>query len=932
MSIFKEFGEKLALENERVLFEFDLGNFLRSASLSLNKDTKISDMNKIHTYSSILKGTIEDLKNIKFDKNENSLKDLVIKASRTSVYSKALNTDTKIIINPSIVNEYIKFIDEKLVNCANGNDSYNPTNFIDMIDKIKSQSVRVVGGDIINNSPKSIIRSIVGKKEELITPLYIKSVLLPFIQTYESSKSNLIKEAEELLFAVEKAENGVTNTISRIDMMCNGESISSDMKKSLRKLSYMSLRSLIEITSYVSSMMIKKIDIFNSNVIACNEIFMKFNTGEIIESVTESTLDTVIDLSTGNVSKDFIDGQVGAFKDIATKVYEFHTGMTRDPDAPTKIGDDYADSTGEFSGGYIKYDKTPYDEGFRVFTMIDQSLDLIAGKTDDYLQLSTQMPEKEGFNLPLEQKFARSIEEITDLSKYSSDTALRQDGSFNAGLYRSMLNEVKDYPENMQKLANLAKATNIRIESLIDRFNNRINGEFKNAESTEELKAWSVDFKEEFSKFCIKISLAYFTRLKRIALELMNMVNSANSNGNSPRFPDSVPIDSIDVTDYTESVYDMLNSLEEESNKEFIQTLERAYYREREYKNRGKILVFEADTPANGQKPSTTPKVIDNSGEGSQSGGAMIKKIIARAQEWFGKLVETFNSNMKKLLGHKDAKWVIQNQQYLTTRSYNNVTIESLPYDNISPDTIISDLNSCANAIRGLTPQYIQGVKTKNELYSKIFPFMKGGQINPEQPFGEQVKNYYKCGSYTLAATKQISNGALKTYVTSTMLPFIVNFDGQYSPKLTSESDGVKKALSEFLTKLDTVGPQNVPSVTPTNVNTTTNTVTTTAGTTQTTTPVAASYIDNVSGYIAFEAEANKNTEASMSEKSKWVCELVQLFTGSICNAVRDREKDYIRILVQLCPKQDQMKAPTQQPVQQQQEVIPEPQAEQPTT
>ena len=903
MSIFTEYQKILELENERVFHEFDLGNFLRTASLSLNKDTRIADMKKIHSYSDILRGSIENLKTVKFDRSETSLKTILTKASINPIFNKPLNLSTKIIVKPQVINEYIKFINEKLVDCAEGRSNIDTSEIISMSDRVKSQSVdsNVDKISIIGNIKSSLVY-------EKITPDYIKANIIPFIQSYETKKNDIYKEATDLLTVAEKAENGIVNTISRIDMMCNGESINFEIKAKLRKLSYSILTSLISVISYATSMMLKKMDIFNSNTLICNTIFMKYNTGDVLENpIAESSMDTVIDLSTGNVAHDFLTGQIGAFKELANNTYEFHTGLSINPDTTIKLGDDYRDSNVEFSGGYSKYDKTPYDEGFRVFSMINQGLDVVSSKTDDYLQVDVKLPDEAGFLVPLDKKFARALSEIEDLSKYSHEADIHPNGSVNIGLYRSMLNEIRDYPENIQKISNLAMTTNIRIESLIERFKYRINGEFKHAAATEELKNWICDFKEEFYNFITKISFAYINRLRKLSLELMKIINTRTSNPDAPKLPNSIPIEDIDPSDYSESVYDMIKDLEYESNINLFNEVEKSYYIEREMVKRGKILIFEADivpmNNSNGTNKSTAPKVSDNSNNIGQ-GSAMIKKIVNRCQEWFTKLLDSFKNNMAKLTSHNDSKWVIQNQQYLTTRSYNNVTVELLPYTQMSPDTIVSDLNSCANAVRGLSPQVIQSIKSKNELYAKLFPFMKGGQINTEQPFGEQVKNYYKCGSYTISNTVQISNGELKTYVTSTMLPYVVNFQNRYMNQINSEADGVKKALTDFLTKVDTVGPQNVP-VTPTQANTPT--------TTSQNVTATASYIDPITGYLIFE-EGNTNTEVSMSEKSKWVVELVQVFTGSVHNAIRDREKDYIRTLVQLCPKQGETKAPTQIP------------------
>ena len=951
MSVYKELGEQLAINTNKVLYEFEFGNLLGAASLSLGKNLNSPHIEKIHTYDSVLNDAITNLTSLTLNIPAGKINEYLVRAKLHPIESKGLDTTSSIGIYPEYIKEYMKLLDQRLEAMVHGNRNA----IIEDVINTSKYKDKIVRSNITDSrSPiKLIARIMASDKRETIDVQYLRTVVIPFCRMYDTKKESLLSETKNLLDVIKLAEDGINNVRAETKSIRVSDNVDKAYKKKIIISAYEAVRSLIDVISYATSMMLKKIDLFNSNVTACNTIFMKLSNTEkdsrvdtYTKAIKESGTDTVLDLSTGNIAQDFIHGQVGAFEDFANRIFELHAGLPRNFDSDKSIDYRLLDTRGEYMGGYAKYDRTPYDEGYRTFSMIFNALDGMYDDHSDSDELSRyDFINDNGFTAPLEQMFSRALSEIQDLSKYNipyNDT-----NSFDMSKYQSLLAEVKDYPKNVKKVADEAQHAKEIINDFINKFDNNVNNEYRKVANINELIDWLNDFRKEFNTFSIKMAQAYMIRLRKIADTLLKMVNMPSNVNKIP----SADIDDIDNVDLNEYTYDCEAEMDEILETAALREVEMAYYREKEFMSKGKFIMFEADNAPNtnnnpNNNNSTKPTVTDNSGANSV-GSTNIKSIIDKAQEWFSNVVEKFKNIMTKILNHKNAKTIIENANYLKTRSYNNVTINILPYDLIDPKELLDDVGKCTVALNGLNAQNLASINTKEDLYPKVFSFIdKEIPKSSDKPLPEMLKNYYKTKSFDVVETKEISNGDLKTYVVNTMLPFITEYQSTYSNELNKKTDELRKALNSLLTRLDTVGvgsaspndnnannqqqakvvsfpSQNNGAANNTNANTTT---------TSEPIPVAASaYVNPITGFLFTEEEVNnqnnnnqnnqnnnnKNTQQSLGEKGKWITGLTQTFIGCVCNAIRDREKDYIGVMYQLCPK-DKNQQQTQQPQQNQ--------------
>ena len=111
-----------------------------------------------------------------------------------------------------------------------------------------------------------------------------------------------------------------------------------------------------------------------------------------------------------------------------------------------------------------------------------------------------------------------------------------------------------------------------------------------------------------------------------------------------------------------------------------------------------------------------------------------------------------------------------------------------------------------------------------------------------------------------------ISNGELKTQITTVIFPFCEAYQNDYSNRLTAALEELGKAVDNQIKSY--------------------------GGGTAVTESVSI-----------FTEEENKNTEGNISEKANWMREAVKIYAGSVMNAVRDRNNDYLKVLSSLTPK-----------------------------
>lgn len=879
---------KFALGNINVIHEFDKKSFLANAASYLNEST--GEINfKTSYYSKTIADTIQGLKDITLDKeavrefSKISLLNKTLTPIRPIDYSDVTVINTDMLLDYS--DKFKELIDSKIDCKEVTRDSIVSPMVVKKSIVKTTLDYRKPLTDIINGHDD--VKKIIPDAK------YITSTVIPFVNGFEKTRSNLAIEGKNILTAITTVESDIEKTIARVNNLPNSDQM-------VRYIEYNGVYNLIDVISYVTYMYVRKVNNFRTNVLNCNRLYTDIVNGNSL-SVNEYTtvgscLNTgVISTTPANLGFNMLQGNVGAYEILANKVYELYSGKNKvdEIDDVVRLGDDIPNHIdGQYTQGDVSYNRDVYDDIKKVFIGIGQGLYNICQVPDGLMIRKDDLIGNSGFKLALKDRFRSKIDSIDDISKIQHADIVNR-GNVDLANIDELLSEVKDFSRNMLEIAGEAIDAHAILEEIMERFDYNINNEFKNVDAVKELEEWAKMFNDEYIEFVNDIAGRFMNRLANLAIVMKNIDDQMTPIG-EPSNVVSKAFAMLDVTDYLELAtessldYDLyLNHLE-------FEAIEMVYQSLRIEKETGYNLIFEADEDK-AEKPVVKAKF---SGDFSANVSGSIEKLKFMISKWFDKLTSAFTESINKLANSQAVKDINANANKIIALDYNSIpAIEIYPYSGIAPGTIVDNLNKLRNNIKAINPQVIQGIQSENDLYAKLFPFIDG--FNSQGDLSSQSLWFNKTGNANPSQVKSYQGDEFKTFVQNDMIPFVRDYTTTYHSTLKNAIDAVKDDLTQTVAQYKTTETpgQGTPQ-------------TTTAKVTQfkpaRAQPVAASDSSIEFGLNMFEAdEPNKNTQTSMSSKANWMNKAVQVYCGSVMNAIRDRHNDYIKILSRLANVQN---------------------------
>lgn len=873
-------------EDVSVFAEFDNSNFINNAKIAVSgKVEEVTSMSRIHHYGDMLEKAIASVKDAQLRLNKAELSAITSKmstiaASRADFRVPYIETNEFAYVKPQYLGQFTEIITNMITRVVDGDADKSEIDNI-LINKadevVKKQVVKSTYMPIKNSF--ELIKFGIKKEDGPLTQAYIDTKWTPFVNAFSTIYEKKVTNAEAVLRSIRETENSINSILAAAN------TIRTDGKhdiKTIKKMNYVvyyGIRSLMDVCSYITFMMIRDINTFLVNIAAvdecCTRVSNYVGASEEIDSVSEGFED-VFQNDTHSLSDSLLNGDTSAFSSLANNIANFYDVG----DATSSLSEVNSQVSGEVQDANInkdnsqeeKYGNTSvYDEVEDAYNSIRRGLELIASRSDDYLLVFDDVIGDAGFAVRLPERFSNMINRISDLGNINSILA-SSDGMNHGCLKASILNEVKSYPSKMDKIAKAASAVKTETDMLTKRFSDNINGEFKDAESINELNIFMQEFSEQLSEFTNLVVSKLYARLVKFGNILSEITNPNEGDNSSPETVLDADVDHTDYKrDYSECVFDQeLSDLREELKNEF-HALERQYFIDRALSLRNVNLVLEAEgDDAN----STSPKVTDNDPQPTNNtnqqpntqdaGNNIVNKIAQMIQ----KMIDSFVEYINKASG-KNEKWIAENKDELLNRSYNNVSVQVVPYHRIKAEAILGDIQKLTNAVNSLTPQNLQAFNSEDDAYRKIFPFVNGQVTSGNTDVKTQITNYYKMGdSKTAPQLVTIANGELKNVITTDMIPYCEAF---YS----SFTDNLKNSLKKLADTTDSVIAKANADSTPNN-------------------------------------DAQKNTQGNMSAKAKWISSAVQYYSAAVLNTVRDRNVDYLKVLSSLTPKTPQKPAQTQ--------------------
>lgn len=871
-------------EDARFFHAFDQANFISNAKVALGgalSNTTFSIQG--NHYSHILEKTISHINDIELDTYAVSeFVSKILNSGRVDaakLMMKDISNTESIITRPQYLTESILYYKEIIDGIVSGKiDSSKIRKHCEQISQyIIVLKKKLVHSDIdvIVNS-KDLLKYNNFEKVE-VTTKYLEDVVIPFIRDIFKKKKELHLELSAINTTINTSVADLRRTLEEITSDLS--KYSEEQKKMIMRLTFNHVRSIMEGMSFITYAILRKAHQFEEAVVECqnmyNALTLVFNDAmPVVETgVFDKKIITATD--TKNMVEKLVEGSNDVFAELSHNIIEYHKGYIS-----THLSD-LSDVAATDTDGIVtnllsdkEFDRTVYIDIVKSYIAIGDGLNTLAKNCDDYLAIFDELLAKAGFIISLEDRFHNEIEALDDLSKYAITELEVGNSGEKTNVYYTILAEINAYPEITKQIAEACNVIQTKAEYVEELFNAKKNGELAYSETMNELKIFLDSFKDQFEAFNSEVVKGLYLRLKTLAAKADDCTDNVYSTPESDIYNDD--------DFFSEAVIANLEEMDA-MNDIVMEALLKEYYSEREFKERGVRLVYEAEGENN-----TKVTVTDNSGvssgtpqkaDGSTLGGK-IQNFFAGIIEWFKKMIEKFNEVTGRQK-EKNLKWLAANKEGLLNRSYSNVEIRILPYDKFDSNKATKDITTMTNNVRAMNLTNLKNLTSYENLRNRLINF---GPRFIDDDEKVAITNYYKVGNNPLQ-TVPYANSAIKTLVADVMIPYCESFYDAYSQAITNQLTDLSKALEDVAKTYVAEAVEEVSSVS---------------------VFTEAKKNDNQQANqqnTTNQNNANTEEKSNITTKATWVKQCCVNFSGSIMNAIRDRNNDFFKALYALAPK-----------------------------
>lgn len=868
MNNMKSYINDYIVENVKFFNEFDRSSFANNAVYALNKASVNSAIAvKGDHFSNMLEKTISHIGEIEIDSY--AISEFITKilgsgrVESSKLSMKDIGDYDNITIKPQYLTEAVYTYKYTIDSIASGKYDANKVRSlcVNINAYITATKKRMVSSNIDTNLTSKDMLKYDNFKVINVTTKYLEDVVIPFLEDVPKKKKALTTEISAINATVRESISELYRLVENVTTGINLNKIDDDKKKLMLQYTFNQVRAILEAVSFVAYVAMRKVHQFEDSVVECQNIYntltLAFN--DVTTLVESGTFDNKVISATdaNNIAEKLVDGDNDLFAELAHNIIEYHKGYVSTwPSDVTNVTGTESNNIMDTLLTQIEYKRTVYNDIIKAYIEIGNGLDILAKNCDDYLLIFDQAIKKAGFVVELVDRFHNEINALDDLSYYGmADIEIGNAGE-KTTIYHTILAEINAYPDITAQIAKAAKMVKTKSEYVEDLFTAKKNGELAYSETMNELKIFVDSFNDQFKYMNCQIVKGLYMRLKLLAAKADDCLDNVNSTPENDMYtPEDFFKEAVlSEIDFIDSYNDIV-----------METMMREYYSEREFLERGVRLVYEADE-------NTTVKVVDNSEEAStdspKSGVSMnaLNNLVQKIGEWFTKMIDTFNEITGRAAA-KNTKWLSENKEGLMSRSYSNVEIQILPYDQMSHTNIIADIGKLANNIKVMTLDNIKNIDSYEDLRSKLINF--GPRFTKDSDEKSVIVNYYKVGNRPLE-TVAYSNNNIKNIIVNNMIPYCENFYGSYKQEINNQLNSVKDALENI---------------------------------SKTYVTEAVREISNISIITEADATASDEKPVDMSTKAGWLRKCAQTYSGAVLNSIRDRNNDYFKVLNALAVK-----------------------------
>lgn len=695
------------------------------------------------------------------------------------------------------------------------------------------------------------------KKPVVVTGEYIANTVIPFIKEYPEVITHCQNIGFNLKTIIENTDSQMRASIAAIDVVCKTADIKTE--RLLTYLKYNMYRNYLDLCTYATALYMRMTSYYSYNMM----VYLRLAT-ELEKYMTESEMN-VIESYMGSHLSDITDDEIyhsminNRFHIVVPHLNHLVEVLQMDvskmvPDA--KVWDLVSEDAG--------YDMSPYIMANKATIAINESLEGFIDGLDYNSSVIDDVLDDNNLSSSFISTYESVLSGLVSHDFYESGAVTH---TSDLVLNTVILKELQDFEKNAGTIAsNLSKCSD-KIS-----YQKQYMSDPKNI-SMDEVSY--KDFCDAFAKIETDFKDYVTVVGKRLISRLNMLVDMA-----TPADDFSIDPTKYEAVDYTESTYMELYDDIINTERDIMESIHKEFMVIRANKETGAKLVFEADEPqpqqnANKEQSASVQTDAKTQTQTGNDGNPTEKKaIVERFREFIDKIVEKFRSVTQKLTKKNDA-WVGKVKSSIEGMSYDNTTINVAPYTNATIEKIISDINSAADKINGISASNIpSNIKTRNGAEAYIFGAIPA-KIGRIEVFKDRIYQFYVFGNTESKELQSVKGEDAKTKA-SNMITFCENYSrnvDSLSQSLKKLSDNAAKKQQEIINAL---GTQNVKESTFT------------------------------------EAEASPSVNGAQKEAtnekltaSSTITTVVREYTAQVMTIMEKKYLDYIKILDGLAPSKE---------------------------
>lgn len=915
--------KNFVLGDIKVFREFDITGFVRNATNGLGTKLDVFSINvNLDHYDKMVSKATDILENTYLSNVQmTSINSAVIDNIPGFQSSKLLDI-TVSEIRPQYLVQFAKnigYIIDRYLKGTAGKNEFKHFITDDMLIRVKKQMVRTTMPYYMD--AKSLSMEI----EDEVIPIdaaYIKSAVIPFVNSFSSRKNETLNQAKMVSNAIGEVSSIMEEYTTAVNAVKTTYRLDDGGIAKLNYLLYNGNRAIISAVSYLAFMMVHKTNLITTNIYNCKKIMDVIEQVNYVDPTLEGVFDTVKSMSEEDIGEDLLSGRIDIYEEISSNILSMNVSQLLqdsniDPDtaSPDIVGSvDHDVSVHNFN-------TYPYEGINDMYNKILHGIEVLKANSEDYLLVVDDMVEKSGFALSLEKQYDRVISAIDDITIYSSMIDNAKPGLSQTEMYLRVLHEIKKYPENMRGIAKRAEATISAAEALRDSFEENVNNQYENGASIVELKAFIRNFIEDIVGITNLVATKFLDRLQNLG-KLLNEYSAKD------------PVVENAMEDF--SIYDELIESASDMTDALFEMLTERYQILKVEKDTGIKLVLEegetgnTSTGSNSDGPgsqtqstvqpaqsstTTTQTTTTNNNTSNGNGNTKVKGAVNKLNKWFQMVIDKIQKLTDGAKAKRDEQYFKTNKEKLLLRNYSNVSNKKpiLEYEHHMPSkSIIADLTATANRVTGgaLTAQKIQSLSDETAYARVILPSALVKVASDQNP-AKAITEYYLHGANTVNPVI-LKNNQLRSMVQEAV-NYCEPYYSTYLPNIRTKVQNIKNNMDTVLSGLTTESVDFIYGMIFTEEE---------AATTNTT-----------SGTDSTQGNANTtaiNTITSMASKCEAIQKWVKIYCNAIITACNMRYSAYMGLLHEIIadttPEEGQTPTPEQQP-----QTPPEGQQNQPT-